>query len=334
MANEQNIQPIPAHELSHRQIERVLATYDPDLAIETVERFKAGIMNQVFALHLTNGERLVLRYLAAPGGANKARKEAMVNRMLAMTGIPVSVPLYTAITEDASYIIATFLPGDMLRDALPAMDEATASRLYANLGMILARIHTTTLNQFGEIGYPVSGPELASDYELTHTFATWRELFEAMNTFHLQSLADTEYADLVDAVRAYLDARTFLIPSGCEASLLHMDFHAGNLLVAGDEVYGVLDVEGAIAGHAEYGLVRTELLHFRDERRRFRDAFLATYNQVLPLSAQYELRFNLYYMADLLRRMHGMLVYEQRNGPTLTPQKRETREQVEMLLAG
>jgi aminoglycoside phosphotransferase (APT) family kinase protein len=334
MKNDQEGDLHPQLELPHTQILHVLANYDPDLAIETIERFKAGIMNQVFALHLTNGQRLVLRYLAAPDGANKARKEALVNRLLAMTGIPVPMPLYTEITEDAGYIVSTYLPGDMLSEALPTMDEATAARLYANLGTTLARIHTVTLKQFGEIGYPVSGPEMASGYELTHTFDSWRELFNAMNAFHLQSLVDTEYTDLVAPVRAYLDARASLVPDVCEPSLLHMDFHASNLLVMDDQVCGVLDVEGAIAGHAEFGLMRTELLHFRDERRRFRDVFLQAYGEVLALSRDYESRFNLYYMADLLRRMHGMLVYEQRSGPVLTPQKRETREQVEMLLWG
>ena len=334
MKNDQQDDLLHQLELPHTQIRSVLANYDPDLSIDAIERFEAGIMNQVFALHLTNGQRLVLRYLAAPGGANKARKEALVNRLLAMTGIPVPVPLYTEIIEDAGYVISTYLPGTMLREALPTMEEAAAVRLYANLGATLAHIHTVTLKQFGEIGYPVRGPEMASDYELTHTFDSWRELLDAMNAFHLQSLADTEYADLVAPVRAYIDARASLVPDVCEPSLLHMDFHAGNLLVMDDKVCGVLDVEGAIAGHAEFGLVRTELLHFRDERRRFRDDFLQAYGEVLALSSDYGVRFNLYYMADLLRRMHGMLVYEQRNGPALTPQKRETREQVEMLLAG
>jgi aminoglycoside phosphotransferase (APT) family kinase protein len=269
---------------SPAQVAAVVAALDPTVRVDRVRAATNGFVNAVTIVH-TTGPAYVVK---APSASWKPAKEQRLHAHFRKIGVPA--PQVLAIDDSQAVVPFTWMitecvPGQPWSEVAGTLDGETTRGLYRQLGDILGRFHTTTFDAFGEAhgspGAMVAGPvhELGG----VGPFATWAGLHDAFVAERLAYLRTTTLADLAPAVETYLTANRSLIEGAVTPRLLHMDLHAGNIMVENGQITGILDCEESIIGDAAYDLMRTELAHFRETPLAWQVAFREGYEAHLPI---------------------------------------------------
>jgi len=307
-----------------------------------------GLTGNVSMLE-TDEKELVLRIFDDTAAAWKPEKERIVYALMQQQGIPVPNIL---ITDDSKsvlpfvYVISERLPGLPLAecndDILKPEDNY---HIYAQLGDYLGRMHSLSFPIFGDVieseGRIDVGPvgelgELRDSAEIVPPgpFDSWREMHRQIVRRHLAFIKPTVFGDLVEPLDTWFTAHDSLLDDTITPRLLHMDLHRGNILVSGDQVTGILDIEESLVGHNEYDLMRTELAHFRYGDADIRSAFFAAYTRHISLDAKYEERRPFYEVSRSLVRMRCLVTYGSQYAGDTGEEERAIRTTLSTLMQG
>jgi len=194
---------------------------------------------------------------------------------------------------DHPFGIYEFLPGMPLdRWRLAAGSEEHAG-LFRQIGECLALIHG---HEYPRIGF------LDGDLKMNHELPPFAEWYDLFLTARVREALD---ADLTAACLAYLEKNTALIREmDSHVALVHGDFRPANLLVQPGELSGVIDWEGAMAGHpiADVG----QFLRYPEQVTPKNEAhFIESYNlrAKTPLTRDYAERGRLRDLINLLQML-------------------------------
>lgn len=246
--------------------------------------------NEVHLLRV-DGRRAVLKRSTAPRGA--AGVEGRVQRLVAReTGLAPDV-LWVG---DDAYLAAY---EEQVRDP-----ETEPTEVWCRAaGRGLARLHSLTFDRHGLLQVdgdpadPATGLRVDAD-----PGARWPDAVDDLLAVFHDSVAGTEYADVVAEARAFLQVHADRL-AGVDPVLVHGWFTPEHVVVDADdgesgpshEVCAVVDFEHAMAGAAAYDCWRLALPTFGpddlgDGWERFRRA----YESVRPLPADFEERATFY----------------------------------------
>lgn len=331
--------------LDFSQVQTVLHTIDSNLTLRQIQRPESGLTGSVFVLQ-TDRQDLILRAFSDTSAAWKPEKERIVYHLLRGQGIPVPNVLKADLSRSLfpfAYVVSERLPGGTLSKRYDAMTAAQRCHVYGQLGDFLGRIHSVSFEEFGDVrersGSVTVGParelEEGMDAGAVHSgpFNIWREMHRQIVRWHLLFLEQTEFFDLVAPLDAWFREHEGLLDEAITPRLLHMDLHMSNILVDGDTVTGILDVEEALVGHHEFDLMRTELAHFRGEGvTTIQKAFFDTYAEHITLDEGYARRRPFYELSRNLVGLRCLVTYGSRYSADLESERRLMRVQVKALL--
>lgn len=216
------------------------------------ERLRGGLTQTIFGLELAEGSRLILRHLPwrirGVAGRLHATSEAQACSVLAEVDLPsprlIAADLNGREAGGPS-TLTTWLPG-RVRLTTPRAEAVTA------LARVAARIHAVRID-------PEERPRsfdswLPEPLEIP-TWAEEPDLWRRALAIHRQGPPDTAF------------------------TLVHRDFHPGNILWQGDTITGVIDWAEASWGPADLDVAHCSanfaLLHNAESATAFREAYLA-----------------------------------------------------------
>ena len=333
--------------LDFQQVQAVLQTIDSRLALRQIQRPESGLTGSVYVLQ-TDRQDLILRVFPDAASAWKPEKERVVYGLMRHLGIPMPNVLKTDLSCSLllfPYVVSERLPGRTLSQSYDAMTETQRVTIYRQLGDFLGRMHSVSFDAFGDVaerdGMVTVGPawELEDGMEAgavhPDPFATWREMHRQIVRRHLRFLGQTEFRDLVVPIETWFEAHEELLETAITPRLLHMDFHMGNVMVEGDVITGILDVEESLVGHNEFDLMRTELAHFRgDDVAAIQKAFFDAYAEHVMLDAGYARRKPFYELSRNLVGLRCLVLYGSRySAADLEGESQAARAQVQALLS-
>lgn len=227
------------------RLDQVLAAAGVDTgAVKSWTRLGDANFNSAYRIRMTDGDGFVLKIAPDPTGPAMTyehdimRTEALFYRRAAGT-VPVPEVVHTDFTRqvvDSDVLLMTELPGANWYAQREQVGDEERTRLRTELGGVVAALHRVTGDGFG---YP--NGELAAD---------WRTAFTAMLA---DVLTDAERFDAPlpwphDRIRAAVARDTDVLTEVTVPVLVHYDLWAGNILVDGGRITGLVDGERAFWG--------------------------------------------------------------------------------------
>lgn len=193
-------------------------------------------------------DRYVLKVNHRDPALSPLRTEELALTILSETDIPV--PEIVALDESMDrfpcpYIITSKMEGRVLEAGWRRMVPDDKKKLSYEAGVLLAKIHNVSFPLFGDVNGRTFG-ELSSwdDYLLKET---------RLAIVECEKLCLLNQGEGEQILNLYEKNRKLFAKVG-RPSLIHNDFHIGNLLYAQKRIAGVLDFEFAIAGDPEFDL--------------------------------------------------------------------------------
>lgn len=204
-----------------------------------VRRFRGGQSNPTYLLEIPGGQYVLRRKPAGEllRSAHLVEREYKVMKALAGTGVPV--PRTYLLCEDSGivgtpFFVMDYAAGRVFKDAaLPGLEPAERTAIYADMAGILARLHRVDYDAAGLGGFGRPGNYFARQIH------RWTSQYRA---------SETERIEPMEQLIEWLPAH---IPPGDETMLVHGDFRVGNMVIHSTEprVVALLDWELSTLGH-------------------------------------------------------------------------------------
>jgi aminoglycoside phosphotransferase (APT) family kinase protein len=292
-------------------------------------RLTGGTFNAVYRVTLADGTRLVVKIPPGPDTPllryerDILTTEAMYYRRAGR--LPgVSVPAVIAVDDVAEdgggYLVMTECPGRPWPELSPAPDGAERDALRAELGGVVARLHTITGPAFG---YPSGsvGP----------LRKTWRAAFLDMVR---AILTDAERFAVAlprpaGSVWNWFGDRAAVLDAVTTPTLVHFDLWDGNILVSsgpgGRRIGGLIDAERAFWGDPLAEFVSLALFGDIESDTAFLDGYRAAGGVVTFDAAArqrlllYRTYLNLIMWVETAPRQFGAELLERLRGVVLAP---------------
>lgn len=219
------------------------------------DKHHLGIVNSIFiksknAINssLLINSQYILKVNHRDPSSLTLRREELALTVLGKTDIPVPEIIVLDESTDVfpyPYIITLKMEGRVLEDGWRRMIPDNRKRLSYEAGVLLAQIHNVSFPLFGDINERTFG-ELGSwdCYMLKETRLAVGEC---------EKLCLLNEAEGEQVLNLYEKNKELFAEVG-GPSLVHNDFHIGNLLYVERRIAGVLDFEFAIAGDPEFDL--------------------------------------------------------------------------------
>jgi len=238
------------------------------------------------------------------------------------------------------YFVTERMEGESLSDQFDSLDRDLQRRILIQVGEMLGDLHSNiAFEGFGYFG-------LDNGHLVVEKLSwDWRAFFGDLTESHVERLAETPFADLVEPARRAVEAAVGSIPTTATPRLVHDDFRPANLMFdpdATNPIRAVLDWQNALAGHPEYNVAQAEFLFvdsvFRDPEvcADLREALYDGYReyQEFPIDEGYEDRRPLYQLSTLIWRMAGFEeAFQDATGLAQARAKAYYREQFERLVS-
>lgn len=242
------------HQYDHAELEAYLrANVDGFGALDAVEKFGDGQSNPTYRLR-SGGRDFVLR--AKPPGkllksAHAVDREFRVMSALAATDVPV--PRMYHLSGDDTPLGVQFLVMEMKRGrifwdpALPALPRAERGRIYDQMNLVLARLHSVDPEAAGLSDYGKPGNYYARQ------LSRWSQQYRA---------SETEPLEDADRVIAWLEEH--LVEDDGAVSVVHGDYRIDNMIFDPDrpELIALLDWELSTLGHP-FADLAYQCMHWR-----------------------------------------------------------------------
>ncbi|MEZ4669488.1 MAG: phosphotransferase [Anaerolineae bacterium] len=224
-------------------------------------------------------------------GLSRFHGERLAYDRLRAAGIPA--PQVLVLDDSRSlapydFMIMNKIAGRPLIDDWPSLTGEKRQQAATEAGRILAQMHTISFPQFGRL------------YGTERVFANWPD--SIMDKFYRDGWAAVSEgnisAAICDRMQAVLTHHHPTFASVTTASLVHWDYHFGNLLQEDGTITGVLDFEWALAGDPAYDFDRRE--QWDEDCPGSRQWVYDGYISLRPLDADHDTRVSLYEMIWLL----------------------------------
>jgi fructosamine-3-kinase len=247
--------------------------------VKTIRRVSGGDINEAYYVQTHSGQFFVKYQRNIPKGF--FQKEASGLERIKETGA-ISVPQVFYVHENGR-------EGILVMEWIDGEKQAHTEE---ELGRGVARLHQTTAEKFGldEDSFIGTLPQSNNWYD--HWIDYYREcrllpqmkLAEKLGRmpFHRKQ----KLTKVIESLEKWL-------PLECRPSLLHGDLWGGNWLTGPNGTPYLID-PSVFYGHYEFELAFTELFG------GFSDAFYRSYQEIQPVSAEYEERKPLYQLYYLL----------------------------------
>ncbi|MBZ0280677.1 MAG: phosphotransferase [Anaerolineae bacterium] len=256
--------------------------------VEKIEQPKVGMVNRVFVVNETH----VIRFdVLINEGESRYHKEALAYERLGALGVPVP----QVIAADSSkillphdYLLMTKLEGQPTIHTWVELSPEQQANVAYQAGQHLARIHSVTLEKFGNY----AGQERAFDgwydamWDYIHRYAT-----EAVAQKLLEPAITAQVEAIFKRHKAVFDA----IP---QSRLVHRDFQFTNILQKDGQVTGILDFEWSLGGDPSYDFILRE--QWEEECPGSHEHLYAGYTSLRPLAADHDLRVRLHWLFFVL----------------------------------
>lgn len=221
----------------------------PDRTVTEIAELNAGMCNALYKIALDDGKKVVLK-ISAPGLEFKCtneswlmESESVAMRLIAERAPQVKAPklLYyddslTACT--GKYFFMECVDGDLMAERMEAMPKEQLEELHREIGRYVNYIGAVTNDKFGIVN---SGNE----------FDTLFGLVEHL-VHNVMGDLEKNNANLgvpYEEIRAQLQAdRKHFDEYDGPARLVHFDIWENNIILANDEIAGLLDWERSIWG--------------------------------------------------------------------------------------
>ena len=229
------------HHYDHAELEAYLQTHVPGFTtLDRVEKFGDGQSNPTY--QLTSGARHFVLRAKPPGkllkSAHAVDREFRVMSALATTDVPVPA-MYHLSGEDTpmgtQFVVMERMEGRIFWDpALPELDRDARTRVYDQMNLTLARLHSVNVEAVGLLDYGKPGNYFARQ------LGRWSGQYKASET---DPLPDADW------VIGWLEAH--LVPDDGAISIVHGDYRIDNMMFAPDreDVVALLDWELSTLGH-------------------------------------------------------------------------------------
>lgn len=208
------------------------------LDVEAVEELVGGASNLAFGVRSTSGHDFVAR--AMTGSTDRYLGEANVMDRLRPIGVPSPEVITIATQGDYAVMVARRCPGHRLADVAGDLSDSELQRVATDCGHLLATIHSTAVEGFGNLD--------AAGRGRWPSFDNW--FIDDMVHQASELLADSTNRRVIvnlGSVLRTLEASREALGS-CPSRLAHGDFSPMNLLVEGPRVTGLVDWESAKSG--------------------------------------------------------------------------------------
>jgi aminoglycoside phosphotransferase (APT) family kinase protein len=211
-----------------------------------LEPLPGGHSGETFVAEMA-GERSVVRIYAGRGARRGPRAVEVDAAVLRLVRGLLPVPEVLEVRRPdpnagtPGLLVTSFLPGVLLEDVLPRLDEAGQQVVGRRLGAALARLAHV----------PMLRPGRFADSDLrVEPFPAGDDLVAWVDAHATGTALERWSATDLDALRSVADRGQRLVDRLDRVVLVHSDFNAKNLLVDPDtlEITGVLDWEFAHAG--------------------------------------------------------------------------------------
>ena len=230
----------PGHAIDAPSLERYLAGHLPGFRgpLE-IRQFEGGQSNPTYLLRAA-GREFVLRK-KPPGqllpSAHAVDREYRVMKALAGSGVPV--PPALLLCEDATVVGTPFfimgcVDGRVFRQPhLPGVGAADRAAMYADMAVVLARLHGVDVAAIGLSDYGKPGNYYARQ------IGRWGQQYVAAKTGEIPSM---------DRLMEWLPAH---IPPGDETAIVHGDYRVENLIFhpTDPRIVAIVDWELSTLGH-------------------------------------------------------------------------------------
>lgn len=189
----------------------------------------------------------VFRFNARDPLLPKLQREKKIFDLLKNKNIPV--PKQTILDESKELVpfdvlISEMLPGKNIEMDWPNLDFDQRSRISQEAGKYLSQLHSIQFDFFGELSMKGPFPKTK----------TWLDFLEAKLQYHLNEAHQLKILndEMIKKFWTVFHHYSPFLQLVTTASLVHVDFHLGNLLHYEGRITGVLDFEWAFAGDLLY----------------------------------------------------------------------------------
>ena len=195
-------------------------------------------------------DTFVAKFNIGNEGCPKFRCDQYAYTQLARQQLPVPDVLVhdeTHLLTPYDVFIVTRLPGQSIVTSWRLLPEAKLNKLIYTAGQHLARVHSCTFPTFGRLREPKYASWAAFVRELVEVYLVPARRLNLLSTGMgecLERLLDCALEDLADIDRG---------------SLVHRDFHYGNILHNDGRVSGLIDFEWALSGDPAYDFTYTHV---------------------------------------------------------------------------
>ncbi|MEM6528706.1 MAG: fructosamine kinase family protein [Chloroflexota bacterium] len=245
---------------------------------KTVSRLHGGMVGEVYAITLPDGEKLVAK--VDPGGKAMLEREGYMLRYLREHS---NLPVPDVVHSDEHLLLMTFIDGNSSFGA--AAQEHAAE--------LLADLHNHTAPQFGLERDTLIGPI----HQPNNRMDTWTDFFREKRLLYMADVMLGRGA-LPGNVRKQIERLAerldeFIVEPDAP-SLVHGDMWTTNVLAQNGRITGFID-PAIYYGHAEIELAYSTLFG------TFGEAFFRRYTEIRPLAdGFFEVRRDLYNLYPLL----------------------------------
>lgn len=228
-----------------------------------------SLSSEVYRVRLSKGSSVILKFSYTP---TRYRKEKYY-LMLLQEIIPLPQILHTIDPEKGFHgaLILEDVPGNLLKAETLSDDTAF------ELGEVLARLHSVSVESYGDLSTPKSKRKALSPVELMQNYFEG-SLSECKHNIDPKLLAKcTEYVE--KNLSVFLEAQ-----GPC---IVHRDFRPGNTIALNGKVKAIIDFEIAMGSFPEEDFAMMETLAWH-QHPRTRAPFLKGYASVRPLPENLE----------------------------------------------
>ncbi|WP_415379048.1 phosphotransferase [Halosimplex sp. TS25] len=278
-----------------------------------------------------DGRRAVCK-VARGDTADPGTEAAVIDHVDRHTDLPVP----SVLAAGDGYFVASWLDGVPGEDEAPDPDEIGASYARA-LGTVLARLHDATAGAFVRPGFPRAGGGDGDPLRVDardRWVAVVRERLDEVAAY----LADTEWVDPVQAVRALVEDYPGLFAGAGDPVLCHGNVLPDHIGFTADasggpaDLAALVDFEHALVAPGEYDFWRTAIPLFgrpdAASPRHTLSTFRAGYESVRPLPDGFERRRDGYRLLNLASYFVALDVQNGEIGPDERPQANGMAEAV------
>jgi hygromycin-B 7''-O-kinase len=267
----------------------IVEEFRPDFAVAGVVSRTGGEVSQVYEIRGASSAPPLILKVYAPQWRPKLVKEVFVYRLLARHGVrhiprvlhaaPFGIPALPR-----AYAVMTCLAGQPLADVEDGLTDADRTRVYRQMGRLLAAVHRIGQDHWGYLTTRVVDVRTSNTAYMTDQFARRLSRFGDLG-------GDPR---LARAIGRHVIAHADLFAACSAPVLCHNDYHGGNVLVSQVDTHptvsGFVDVEGAVAADPLLDLARTDYYALAGDAAKWA-AFISGYG---PLPADWTERLAIY----------------------------------------